>query len=108
MKTKLTFEPSNGIALITQNVDQSNAQVQIGTEAHPALLYVTGDVDDVQGQFSVTGSVIVLRDWKSEGGPDIIFNPGFIPKLPPYLKDFFGGKSGVTELLDWREVAVGS
>jgi hypothetical protein len=109
MKTKLTFEPSNGIALITQNVDQSNAQVQIGTEAHPALLYVTGDVDDVQGQFSVTGSVIVLRDWVNQGGPDITFNPGFIPLLPPYLEGFpFGGKSGVTELLDWREVAVGS
>jgi hypothetical protein len=108
MKTKLIFEPWNGMALITHNIDQSNAQVQIGTEANPALLYVTRDVDDVQGQLSVTGSVIVLRDWKSEGGPDIIFNPGFIPKLPPYLKDFFGGKSGVTELLDWREVAVGS
>ncbi len=107
MATKLTFEPANGIALITHNIDQSNAQVQIGTSAYPALLYVTRDVDDVQGQFSVTGSVIVLRDWVNQGGPDITFNPGFIPKLPPYLEGFpFGGKSGVTELLDWREVAV--
>jgi len=108
MNTKLTFEPWNGFALITHNIDQSNAQVQLGTEAFPALVYVTRDVDDVQGQLSVTGSVIVLRDWVSQGGPDIVFNPGFIPKLPPYLQGFFGNQSGVTELLDWREVAVGS
>ncbi len=109
LKTDVVFEPRNGIAAIVHNVDQSNAQTTVGTPAYPALFYVTGDVVDVQGQFSVTGTVVVLGNWTNHGNPDITFDPGFIPDLPPYLEGFpFGGKSGVTELLDWREVAVGS
>ncbi len=107
LATKLTFEPRSGIALITHYLDQANALVQIGTEANPALLYVTRDVDDVQGQLTVTGSVVVLGNWINQGGPGVSWNPGFIPLLPPFLEGFpFGGVSGITELLDWREVAV--
>ncbi len=87
--TLLAFEPVNGISLITHDLDQSNAQVQIGTVANPALLYVTRDIDDVQGELWVTGSAIVLRDWVSQGGPMLSYDEGFLWRLTPDLQSAF-------------------
>ncbi len=100
--TLLAFEPVNGISLITHNLDQSNCQVALGTPVNPSLLYVTRDVDDVQGQLSVTGSVIVLRDWTSQGGPDVSYDPGFFWSLTPDLQAAFRSACWLVD--DWIPV----
>lgn len=108
-KTATTFEPAAGIALICHDFDQGNAQATFGTPANPALLYVTHDVDDVQGGFTVNGAVIVLHDWESTGGPNLTYDPDFIQKIPSDMNFTHGpGTSGVMYVLEWREVAAGS
>jgi hypothetical protein len=101
------FEPSNGVAIVCHNFDQGNAKLTIGTPGHPALLYVTHDVNDVQGDFKLQGAVIVLHDWYSQGGPSLTYDKNLLQILPPSLgvTEPEGG-SGQMLVLEWREVAA--
>ncbi len=105
-KTKATFEPDNGVAMVLFDFDQNAAQVTVGTAANPALLYVTRDVPLINGNMSITGALIVLRDLTTRGGPTLTYNDGFIQKLP-FGTDWWtnAGTTGEMVVLDWREVA---
>ena len=105
---KVVMEPRTGIALITNDFEKSGGSlVQIGTEAWPALVYVTHDVVSLNSNFNLIGSIIVLRDWNSTGGPNLTYNGGFINNLPDYLVDDWpSGVSGTLKILRWREVAA--
>ncbi len=107
------FEPEAGVAMIVHNFSQGHAKLTVGTEENPALLYVTHDVDaptggsgGVNGDFSLTGALIVLHNWASTGGPSLTYNLGFLDKLP--IDDFYNepGTSGLMVVLEWREVAA--
>jgi len=105
---QIRFEPYQGIALVAYDVNRTgSAQVHIGTEAWPALLYVTRDVDSINSDFYLVGSMICLRDFVSTGGPQFIYNEGFIDLLPDWMMDdWLEGGSGTMEILPWRETAV--
>ncbi|MBM3285863.1 MAG: hypothetical protein FJY88_00710 [Candidatus Eisenbacteria bacterium] len=103
---QITFEPYNGIAMILYDLErQGSAQAHLGTSSYPALIYVTRDVVTINSNLDIVGSLICLRDFHSTGGPDITFNPGFIPNLPDYLQqDWPSGVSGTLKVLRWREI----
>ena len=105
---QITMEPYNGIALIVYNLDKpGSSQTTLGTTAWPALVYVTHDVNSINSNFNLTGSIIVLNDFVSTGGPNITYNSGFIENLPNYLQqDWPDGVSGTLKVLRWREVAA--
>jgi hypothetical protein len=104
---QITMEPYNGIALIAYNMDKpGSSQATIGTPTWPALVYITHDVDTINSNFNLTGSIIVLNDFRTTGGPNITYNSGFIENLPDYLiEDWPDGVSGTLKVLRWREVA---
>jgi hypothetical protein len=101
-----TFEPYYGVALITKDFQKTGgAGVFVGSEAWPALAYVTGDVVDVNANFVLVGAITVLGDWHSTGGPDLTWDPGFLETLPSYLIETWPtGTSGTLQVLRWREV----
>lgn len=102
-----TMEPVNGIALVIYDLDKpGSSQVTLGTDAWPALVYVTHNVDSIDSNFDLTGTIIVLNDFVSTGGPDITYNSGFLDNLPNYLEDdWASGVSGSMKVLRYREVA---
>ena len=70
-------------------------------------MYVTGNIDKINSQFHLVGSLICLDTLYSEGGPDVIYNDGFIDNLPPWLQeDWPDGVSGTLRVLRWREIAA--
>jgi hypothetical protein len=105
---QIRFEPYYGLAFIAFDLNKSgSAQVTIGTPAWPALAYVTRDVNSINSNLTLTGSLICLRDFHSTGGPDIHYDEGFIENLPDYLEeDWTSGVSGTLKILRWREVAA--
>ena len=105
---QLTWEPEHGIAAIAYDFQkQGGSLVHIGSEAWPALLYITHQVPALNSNFELIGSLICLGDFHSSGGPDITFNGGFVPNLPDYLsEDWTPGVSGTLKVLTWREVAA--
>jgi hypothetical protein len=107
---QLTWEPAYGIAVIAYDFQkQGGSLVRIGSEAWPALLYITNEVPALNSNFELIGSLICLGDFHSTGGPDITFDGGFVPNLPDYLsEDWTPGVSGTLKILAWREVAVAS
>lgn len=107
---KIVFEPRNGIAMIAYDMEkQGSSHVQLGTTAYPALVYITNDVVEINSNFELVGSLICLGDFHSTGGPDITYNPGFIPSLPDYLYESWPtGVSGTLKILRWRELAAGN
>jgi hypothetical protein len=104
---QLKMEPVNGIALVICNLDKpGSSQVSLGSPAWPALVYVTRDVNSINSNFSLTGTLIVLNDFVCTGGPNITYNSGFIENLPNYLEDdWASGVSGSMKVLRYREVA---
>ena len=106
LKTSATFEPENGIAIITHDMDNANAQTKYGTPDNPALIYVTRDFDEASGQMEINGACIVLRNFVSKGGPDITFYPELLDRFPDYLKDVQFGTTGVLQIFTWKEVAA--
>lgn len=107
---QLTWEPAYGIAVVAYDFQkQGGSLVRIGSEAWPALLYITNDVPALNSNFELIGSLICLGDFHSTGGPSITFDGGFVPNLPDYLsEDWTPGVSGTLKILTWREVAVAS
>ena len=105
---QIIFEPYYGIAMIAYDLDKNgSSHVWIGTETWPALLYVTRDVDRINANFHLVGSMICLRNFVSEGGPDVIYDEGFLQNLPDWLIDSWpDGTSGLMKILRWREVAA--
>ena len=102
------MEPYYGLALLIYDLDRpGSSHVYIGSETWPALLYVTRDVDRINSNFQLIGSLICLGTFKSQGTPDIIFNDGFMENLPPWLQeDWPDGVSGTLRILRWREIAA--
>ncbi len=109
MVKQIVFEPYHGLAAIAgdfQDQAVGGANAQMGTEDYPALVYVTRDVVSVGANFRCVGEIICLGDWRNVGGPDIIFNDGFLAHLPDYFTGAWQqGVSGATQILRWREVA---
>lgn len=107
---KITFEPYYGIGMIVRDFARpGGAHAYMGTAAYPALLYVTGDVVQLNSNFVLVGSVICLGDWSSQGGITIIYDDGFMDHLPDYLQqEWQSGVSGTLATLRWREVAASS
>jgi hypothetical protein len=106
MYTNLLFEPRYCIATITKSIDHANASNQFGSQAHPALVYVMGDVPQSGGQFTVVGSLLMLGDAYFGGGTNLAFNKAFIDCLPPVLKtNWPSGASGEMVIYEWREPA---
>jgi hypothetical protein len=104
----MTFAPRNGIALAAQSIDRTgSAQVQIGTPSWPGLIYVTGNVLNLNANLNVVGSIIVLKDFETEHTLTVTFNDAFLTRLPTYfLSGFNQGISGTLEFVHWREVAA--
>ena len=105
---QIRFEPYYGIAFIAYDLLKSgSAQVTVGTPAYPALAYITRDVSRINANFDLTGSLICLRDFYSEGGPEFNYDEGFLDDLPPYLEESWPeGVSGTLKVLRWRELAA--
>ncbi len=108
---KATLEPYYGIGLIPKDMmtDPGASNLEFGTEAYPCLIYATGDLDFGNSNFTLRGALIVLGDYTSRGGPDIIFDDGFLENLPDYLIDeWVPGTAGTLKILSWRELAANS
>ncbi|MBM3317701.1 MAG: hypothetical protein FJY75_07595 [Candidatus Eisenbacteria bacterium] len=105
---QVTFEPYGGIAMITGDFQkQGGSQVRMGTPAWPAMVYVTKDVEAINSNFELYGSIICLGDWYNAGGPNITFDGGYIPNLPAYLyDDWQSGVTGTLKILRWRETTA--
>lgn len=103
-----TVAPRNGLSFIVYDfAKQGGALAQVGTTTAPGLIYVTHDVTDVNSNYAAVGTMIVLGDWSSTGGPDVTYTPAFIPGLPSYLKeDWISGVSGTLRIVRWRELGV--
>jgi len=104
---QIVFEPHYGLGLIVHDfMKQGGSLVQLGSETLPALNWVTRDVVNINSNLELTGSLICLGNWTSQGGPDIHYDPSFIENLPPYLvEEFSPGVSGTMDILRWRELA---
>jgi type II secretory pathway pseudopilin PulG len=104
---QVTFEPYYGIAMICHDLERTgSAQAHLGTTTWPALVYVTRDVVMINSNLDIVGSLICLNDFHSTGGPDITYDPGFIPNLPDYLVESWpDGVSGTLKVIRWRELA---
>ncbi len=104
---QITIEPYHGLALLTHILMQQalgGTLTFVGTSQYPALVYVTEEVDKIGANFFCEGEIICLGDWVSQGGPEIVFNPGFIEFLPDYfIGGWHEGVSGATQVLRWRE-----
>jgi hypothetical protein len=106
MYTNLLFEPRYCIALIVKQINNANAQDKMGSQAHPALVYVVGDIPSTAGQLTVVGSLLVLGDAGFGGGSNLAFNKAFIDCLPPVLKtNWPSNTSGEMVIYEWREPA---
>jgi hypothetical protein len=106
---KATIEPYYGVGLIpkTMMTKPGASNLVFGTEDYPCLIYATGDLDFGNANFTLRGALIVLGDYTSTGGPDIVFDDGFIENLPDYLVDVWvPGTSGTLKILSWRELAA--
>ncbi len=100
------FQPYNGISILAYDLGQSgSAQVYVGDNTWPGLLYVLHDADNVNSNFTVTGSMVLLNDWDCEGGMTYTYNASYIPRLPTYfLQGWNNGVSGTLEFSSWTEV----
>jgi hypothetical protein len=77
----------------------------VGTAAWPGLVYVMKDADDVNSNFEVVGSMVILDDWHCEGGMTYTYSSTYIPRLPTYfLQGWSTGTSGTLEFSSWTEV----
>ncbi len=105
---QVTLEPSLGIGLIAHDFQWvGGANVVAGTDENPCLIYVTGDVTDINSNFMLTGSIVTLGDWNSQGGPTLVYDPDFIERMPdPLSEEWDEGVSGTMEILSWQEVAA--
>lgn len=106
---KVSLEPYYGIGLIPKDIFHSGgaSNLVLGTEAYPCLVYATGSLEFGNANFRLRGSLIVLGNYTSRGGPDIIYDDGFIENLPDYLLDeWVPGTSGTLKILSWRELAA--
>ncbi len=105
---KVVFEPYHGISMIIHDFQQqAGALSQIGTSNWPGLVYVTGEVVKVRANFYLEGAIVVLDNWNNTGGPDLVFNTDFEAYLPGYFQDpIYGGSTGDTHVLRWREMAT--
>jgi len=104
---QIIFEPYYGFSLIPHNFEkQGGALVQMGTEDWPALIYATGDVEDMTSNYEHIGGFIALGDWNSTGGPHIVYDSEFLEHLPGWIVEGWEeGESGTLRILRWREVA---
>jgi hypothetical protein len=102
----VVFEPYNGISVVARTLGQSgSSQVELGTAAWPGLVYVMKDADDVNSNFEVVGSMVILDDWDCEGGMTYTYSSTYIPRLPTYfLQGWSTGTSGTLEFASWTEV----
>jgi hypothetical protein len=102
------LSPVNGLALIGRTLDCPTGNgAELGTSAHPALLYVTGAVSQLGSNLEVIGCLTTLGDFHSHGGPAITSNPGFVTDLPAFLKrGGSSGGSGTVHVVRWREVTA--
>ncbi len=105
---QITFEPYTGIAMIGYNLNKQGAtQCYVGTTSTPALTYICHNVDSINANFDLVGSLICLNDFNSTGGPNLTYDDGFIANLPDYLReDWPDGVSGTLKVLRWREIAA--
>lgn len=105
---QVTFEPYLGIAMITENLEKTGtAAAYLGTTTWPALVYVTKDVVTINSNFFLNGSLIVLNDFHSTGGPTITYNEGFMDNIPDYLRESWPSSiSGTLKVIRWREIAA--
>jgi hypothetical protein len=105
---QITLEPYAGVAIAAYDYQkQGGSLVSLGTVAYPALVYVTRDITALNSNYDQIGSLIVLRNFSSSGGPDITFEEGFVPRLPAYLlTGWQSGVSGTLKVLQWREVVA--
>src|SRR6185503_11270218 len=105
----VTLEPYYGIGYVSKDAFAENgaSNLIIGTEAYPALLYVTGNLDFGTANWTLRGSMIVLGDMTSRGGPTIIYDDGFLENIPDYLFDEWPfGVSGALKIFSWKEIAT--
>lgn len=103
---QVTFAPFNGISIVARSLGQSgSSQVFLGTATWPGLVYVMHDADDVNSNFTVTGSMVIMDDWNCEGGMTYTYSSTYIPRLPVYfLQGWSTGTSGTLEFASWTEV----
>jgi hypothetical protein len=99
-----TFEPKQGISALADRLDQSQAGTQLGTEAYPAMTYITGDVNKISGDLSITGALMALNDIVIHGGIQITFIEDFEDAFPPYLDYVVFGQAVALDIFVWREV----
>ena len=102
---QITLAPSMGLAIAAYDYQkQGGSNVNVGTDAAPALIYVTRDVPALNSNYNHTGSLIVLRNYSSTGGPNFTFHPGFVTNLPAYLQtEWIDGVSGTVKVVRWQE-----
>lgn len=105
---QVTFEPYLGIAMITENLEKTGtAAAVLGTAAWPALVYVTKDIVTINSSFNLLGSLIVLNDFHSTGGPTITYDEGFMDNIPDYLRESWPSEiSGTLKVIRWSEIAA--
>ncbi len=105
---QITMAPRLGLALLAYDVDRPGAgPTDIGTEQWPALLYVTRDVNSLNSNVRIVGSVVTLRDWHNNGTVEVAWSDGYRRHLPGYMEqDSTAGVAGSMKILRWREVAA--
>ncbi len=110
MVQRVIWEPDMGIAMIAHDFQRSGgALVSMGTADIPALVYVTRDAVSVNANWELFGGIIVLRNWQSQGGVSLTYNPEIMSAVPAFLRDDWDhGISGSLKILRWREMAYAS
>ncbi|MFB3909581.1 MAG: pilus assembly PilX N-terminal domain-containing protein [Candidatus Eisenbacteria bacterium] len=103
---RIKWEPDNGIAVIAHDFERSGgALVEMGTTDRPALVYVTRDAISVNANWQLVGTIICLRNWSSQGGITLVYDPDLLEILPDFFEDWAQGVSGSMKILRWRETA---
>lgn len=102
---RLVIDPLNGISMICNQLITASA-TDIGTVAHPGLLYITGDASVTGSSFDFYGSMICMGSITLSARADFVYDPAFLALLPDYLEEeWLSMVSGTLRTIVWRETA---
>jgi hypothetical protein len=103
---KVSIAPYNGIAFISHEVEKDDGtDINLGTETWPALVVITGEGENLNPHFKVTGTVVCLGEWSCFGDQILVYDPGYLDNLPTYLVEIESNNvSGRIEVLLWQEL----
>jgi hypothetical protein len=102
---RLTIEPLNGFSMICHELVTANS-TNIGTSAHPGLLYITGGASVTGSSFDFYGSLICMGSLSLGARSDFTYDPSFLELLPDYLEqEWLSMVSGTLRTVYWRELA---